>query len=73
MAAAKATGGFPAFTGRNVPLAEIAKATGRSAQFLAKGLREGIFCFCYAAFRRYSTGDKPSKRSLMRFSLYHLM
>ena len=39
---------YPCFTGRDVPLSEIAKATGRSAQFLARGLREGIFDFGFA-------------------------
>lgn len=38
----------PCFTGRDVPLGEISKATGRSPQFLARGLREGIFDFGFA-------------------------
>ena len=39
---------FPCFTGRDIPLTELSKATGRSTQFLARGLREGIFDFGYA-------------------------
>lgn len=39
---------FPPFTGRNVPLAEIAQATGKSVQFLKRGLKRGIFKFGYA-------------------------
>lgn len=39
---------FPCFTGRDVSLNELSKATGRSPQFLARGLREGIFDFGYA-------------------------
>ena len=39
---------FPCFTGRDVPISEIAKATGKGAEFLKRGLREGIFDFGYA-------------------------
>ena len=35
----------PKFTGRNVPLMEIAQATGKSAQFLRVGLQRGILKF----------------------------
>lgn len=37
-----------AFTGRDVPISELAQATGKSADFLKRGLREGIFDFGYA-------------------------
>jgi hypothetical protein len=39
---------LPAFTGRNVPIAEIAKATGKDAQYIRIGLQQGIFKFGYA-------------------------
>ena len=38
----------PKFTGRNVPLVEIAQATGKSAQFLRVGLQRGILKFGFA-------------------------
>ncbi len=38
---------FPTFTGRDVPISELAQATGKSAEFLKRGLREGIFDFGY--------------------------
>ena len=37
-----------AFTGRDVPISELAQATVKSADFLRRGLREGIFDFGYA-------------------------
>lgn len=36
------------FTGRNVPISEIAQATGKSAQFIRIGLQKGILNFGYA-------------------------
>lgn len=38
----------PAFTGRNVPIVEIAKATNKNPQFIRLGLQKGIFKFGYA-------------------------
>ena len=38
----------PKFTGRNVPVDEIAKATGKSATFLREALKLGIMHFGYA-------------------------
>ena len=38
----------PAFTGRNVPITELAEALGKDAQFIRLGLQEGIFDFGYA-------------------------
>ena len=35
----------PKFTGRNVPIAEIARATGKNPQFIRIGLRRGILPF----------------------------
>ncbi len=35
------------FTGRDVPISEIAKATGKSERFLKRGLREGVLDFGY--------------------------
>ena len=46
--AAKKNTDIPAFTGRDVPISELAQATGKSADFLKRGLREGIFDFGYA-------------------------
>ena len=40
---------FPPFTGRNVPLAEIARATGKSVSFLKRGLKSGVLGFGYVA------------------------
>lgn len=39
---------LPAFTGRNVPIAEIAKAIGKDAQYIRAGLQQGILMFGYA-------------------------
>ena len=38
----------PKFTGRNVPISELALATGKSAQFIRIGLQQGILSFGYA-------------------------
>lgn len=38
----------PIFTGRNVPISELAKATGKSAQFIRVGLQQGILNFGFA-------------------------
>lgn len=38
----------PKFTGRNVPIAELAAATGKSQQFIRVGLQKGILKFGYA-------------------------
>lgn len=39
---------LPSFTGRNVPIAEIAKAVGKDAQYIRIGLQQGILKFGYA-------------------------
>lgn len=39
---------MPAFTGRNVPIKEIAQATGKDPQYIRIGLQKGIFHFGYA-------------------------
>lgn len=39
---------LPDFTGRNVPIAEIAKAMGKDAQYVRVGLQEGVLKFGYA-------------------------
>lgn len=41
----------PKFTGRNVPIEEIARATGKSACFLREALKKEIMHFGYA-FRK---------------------
>lgn len=46
----------PAFTGRNVPIAEIAKATGKDPQYLRLGLQRGIFSFGYA-FKKENSSE----------------
>lgn len=39
---------IPHFTGRNVPILEIAKAIGKDAQSIRIGLQKGILNFGYA-------------------------
>lgn len=39
---------LPPFTGRNVPVGEIARAMGKDAQYIRYGLQQGIFTFGYA-------------------------
>ncbi|MCD8125919.1 MAG: hypothetical protein LUD82_00095 [Clostridiales bacterium] len=39
---------LPPFTGRNVPIAEIAKAMKKDAQYVRIGLQKGIPTFGYA-------------------------
>lgn len=39
---------LPAFTGRNVPIMELAKATGKDPQYLRIGLQQGILKFGFA-------------------------
>ena len=39
---------MPAFTGRNVPVTEIAKAMHKDAQYVKVGLQQGAFKFGYA-------------------------
>lgn len=39
---------LPAFTGRNVPVTEIAKAMKKDAQYVRIGLQQGILTFGYA-------------------------
>ncbi|SCP97899.1 hypothetical protein [Anaerobium acetethylicum] len=36
---------LPCFTGRNVPIAEIAKAIGKDAQYVRVGLQQGVLKF----------------------------
>ena len=38
----------PCFTGRNVPISEIAKASGKEPQFIRIGLQKGILKFGFA-------------------------
>ena len=38
---------FPSFTGRNVPITEIAKAIGKDPQYVRVGLQQGILNFGY--------------------------
>lgn len=39
---------LPPFTGRNVPITEIAKAMKKDAQYVRVGLQRGILTFGYA-------------------------
>lgn len=39
---------MPAFTGRNVPITEIAKAMHKDTQYVRVGLQQGAFKFGYA-------------------------
>ena len=43
--AAKKNTDIPAFTGRDVPISEIARATGKSENSIKRGLREGLLHF----------------------------
>lgn len=45
---------IPSFTGRNVPISELAKATGKDAQYIRLGLQKGILNFGYAMKRENS-------------------
>ena len=66
---------IPEFTGRDVPISEIAKATGKSERFLKRGLREGIFTFGYVMMsetgnvHRYFCPDKLVWEKLGYFNL----
>jgi len=56
---------LPAFTGRNVPIDEIAKAMGKSSQYVRIGLQQGILKFGYAIRREGAHGYSyycPDKR-----------
>lgn len=46
----------PIFTGRNVPISEIARATGKDPQYIRIGLQKGIFDFGYA-FRKEDSSE----------------
>ena len=46
---------LPAFTGRNVPISELAKAIGKDAQYIRIGLQMGILKFGYALKREKSS------------------
>lgn len=45
----------PNFTGRNVPVTELAKAIGKDAQYIRIGLQQGILDFGYAMRKENST------------------
>lgn len=42
----------PKFTGRNVPIDEIARATGKSSAFLREGRKQGFLNFGFACKRK---------------------
>ena len=46
---------LPAFTGRNVPISELAKAIGKDAQYIRIGLQMGILKFGYELKRENSS------------------
>lgn len=46
----------PRFTGRNVPISEIAMASGKDPQYLRIGLQRGIFNFGYA-FKKENSSE----------------
>ena len=48
-------GDVPKFTGRNVPILEIANATGKDPQYLRVGLQRGILKFGFAFKKDNST------------------
>lgn len=63
----------PNFTGCNVPIAEIAKATGKSSQFIRIGIQGGIFKFGYA-FKREGSSEYnylcPDKKAWEEFGYF---
>ncbi|MCD8159578.1 MAG: hypothetical protein LUD77_12080 [Clostridiales bacterium] len=46
---------LPKFKGRNVPISEIAQATGKSSQFIRLGIQRGFLTFGYAIKKEGST------------------
>lgn len=46
---------LPPFTGRNVPITEIAKAMGKDAQYVRVGLQKGILKFGVAMKTEHSS------------------
>ena len=44
---------LPAFTGRNVPIKEIAKAIGKDAQYVRVGIQKGILKFPGKEFKKF--------------------
>lgn len=64
---------FPNFTGRNVPITEIAKAIGKDAQYVRIGLQQGILKFGYAMKLENSSEFNyycPDKKSMGRNRLF---
>lgn len=64
---------FPPFTGRNVPITEIAKAVGKDAQYIRIGLQQGKLKFGSAI----KIGDShefgyycPDKKSVGRNGIF---
>ena len=55
----------PKFTGRNVPITEIAKAIGKDAQYVRVGLQQGILKFGYA-MKLDKSSLLPRQKSLGR-------
>ena len=53
---------LPAFTGRNVPIKEIASAIGKDAQYVRLGLQQGILKFGAAIKGLYNAKYKQSKK-----------
>ena len=53
---------FPNFTGRNVPIREIAEAIGKDAQYIRIGLQEGWLKFGYAK----KMGRHPNSITIVR-------
>ena len=46
---------LPRFTGRNVPISEVAEAMHKDAQFVRIGIQQGIFKFGYAMKKENSS------------------
>lgn len=51
----------PVFTGRNVPINELAKAIGKDAQYIRIGLQQGVLNFGYAMFGYAMKKDNSSE------------
>ena len=57
---------LPPFTGRNVPVTEIAKAMHKDAQYVRVGLQQGILRFGYAA----EEGPSPDGAGLCQLRVF---
>ena len=55
---------LPEFKGRNVPIAEIAKAIGKDAQYIRYGLQKGIFTWEETGYFKPEEETKDNEKTL---------